>query len=63
MAHLITETDGLMLAGQPAWHGLGTVLPERTDARTALKVAKLDWQVEVAPITAITRPLRLGRGA
>ncbi len=52
MAHHITETDGLVLAGQRAWHGLGTVLPERTDARTALKVAKLDWQVEVAPITA-----------
>ena len=37
MAHHITNTDGLVLAGQPAWHGLGTVLPERTDARTALK--------------------------
>lgn len=52
MAHRIESSDHLMLAGQPAWHGLGTVLPERTDARTALKVARLDWQVEVAPITA-----------
>ena len=52
MAHEITATDGLMLAGQRAWHGLGTVLPERTDAMTALEVAKLDWKVEVAPIVA-----------
>lgn len=50
MAHEIMENDGLMLAGTPAWHGLGIVLPERTDAMTALQTAKLDWEIEVADL-------------
>lgn len=50
--HEITKTDGIMLAGQPAWHGLGTVLPTRTDAFTALQTARLNWEVEVAEISA-----------
>ena len=52
MAHHIEATDHIMLAGAPAWHGLGTVLPTRTDAITALKTARLEWTVEVAPVTA-----------
>lgn len=52
MAHHITPNDGLMLAGKTAWHGLGTVLPERCDAIKAMQVAGLDWEVAVAPITA-----------
>jgi len=50
--HEITETDGLVLAGQRAWHGLGTVLPERCDAITAMKTAGLEWQIEVAEFEA-----------
>jgi phage/plasmid-like protein (TIGR03299 family) len=53
MAHEIMENDGLMLAGTPAWHGLGIVLPERTDVITALKTAKLDWEIEVAEINPV----------
>jgi phage/plasmid-like protein (TIGR03299 family) len=51
MAHGITSTDGLMLAGTPAWHGLGTVLPERCSAFEALDVAKMNWTVQVCPFT------------
>lgn len=51
MAHQIMENDGVMLAGKPAWHGLGTVLPGRCDVITALHTANLNWQVEVAEIT------------
>jgi phage/plasmid-like protein (TIGR03299 family) len=50
MAHEIMENDGLVLAGKKAWHGLGIVLPERCDVITALKTAKLEWQVEVCDI-------------
>lgn len=49
MAHEIMETDHLMLAGKPAWHGMGTVLEQRCNALEALDVAKLNWNVEVAP--------------
>lgn len=52
MAHNITATDGLVLAGKGAWHGLGVVLPERCSAMDALHHAKMDWTVESAPITA-----------
>lgn len=51
MAHQITQNDGLVLAGQRAWHGLGTVLPERCDVYTAMRVAKMNWEVEAAPLT------------
>lgn len=52
MAHHITATDGLVLAGKGAWHGLGVVLPSRCSAMDALQYAKMDWTVEAAPITA-----------
>ena len=46
MAHHIQRNDGLLLVGKRAWHGLGTVLPEAVDPMAALKVARLDWEVE-----------------
>ncbi len=55
MAHEITERDGLALVGKPAWHGLGTLLPEGNyTPREALRVARLDWRVRVAPVFAET---------
>lgn len=55
MAHEIRSTDGMVLVGKPAWHGLGTVMPEGILApREALRIAKLDWRVRVAPIFAET---------
>jgi hypothetical protein len=52
MAHGITSVDGLVLAGERAWHGLGIVLPARCSPQEALKHAKMDWKVESAPVTA-----------
>lgn len=51
MAHEITSTDGIVLVGQPAWHGLGTVLAE-TDltAREATQIAGIGWRVEQSPM-------------
>lgn len=46
MAHMLTSTDGLVLAGRPAWHGLGTVVETAPDPDQALKLAGLDWIVE-----------------
>lgn len=45
MAHLITETDGAVFAGKPAWHGLGIVVEEAPSPREALQIAGLDWTV------------------
>lgn len=52
MAHMIESTDGLVLAGEKAWHGLGTVLPSRPTVQEAVQVAKLGWRVETCPIVA-----------
>lgn len=52
MAHCIESTDGLVLAGTPAWHGLGIVLPERPTVEEAVKVAGLDWTIELCPVQA-----------
>lgn len=46
MAHEITKTDGLVLAGKGAWHGLGTVVEHAPTPTEALKLAGLDWSVE-----------------
>lgn len=61
MAHEITNSDGMVLAGKPAWHGLGTVVADAPTltGRTllgadgvpvnepgALQIAGLDWSVE-----------------
>lgn len=43
MSHGITSTDGLVLAGTRAWHGLGIILPERFTMQEGLKVGELDW--------------------
>lgn len=52
MAHEITRTDHLVLAGQPAWHGLGTVVENAPTPAQALKLARLDWTVETWPLLA-----------
>lgn len=46
MAHEIGKTDGLVLAGKPAWHGLGIVVDDAPTPAEALKIAGLDWTVK-----------------
>lgn len=36
---------------EPAWHGKGTVVQEVMNAREAVKLAGLDWQVALMPVT------------
>lgn len=45
MAHGITETDGLVLHKERAWHGLGTVVEEAPTPYDALCLANLNWDV------------------
>lgn len=48
MAHEITSTDGLVLNTNQAWHGLGTIVQGHLDPQEALKIAGLDWSVQLA---------------
>jgi phage/plasmid-like protein (TIGR03299 family) len=53
MAHEIDQTTGLaavFVTGQPAWHGLGTVVSEAQTSAEAIGLAGLDWQVEKWPL-------------
>lgn len=52
MAH---EFESGLFVSQPAWHGLGVVLPNAPSIDDAIKLAGLDWQV-------VERPLYLGDG-
>ncbi len=45
MAHRIHGNDGLVLAGERAWHGLGLVVDTAPTPKEALRLAHLDWQV------------------
>lgn len=50
MSHEIEDNNAFYGGGVPAWHGLGTVIPEdvvQTDR--ALVLAGLDWQVKKVP--------------
>jgi phage/plasmid-like protein (TIGR03299 family) len=53
MSHEITSEDNLVLAGVPAWHGLGLVVEKAPTVREALKLAGLDWLVERGPMQVV----------
>lgn len=46
MSHELTNTDGLVLHANAAWHGLGKVVETAPSPGQALTLAGLDWQVE-----------------
>lgn len=46
MAH---KFNSGLFVGQPAWHGLGTVLQNAPSIKEALGLAGLDWKVEALP--------------
>lgn len=54
MAHQIRSNDSLVLHANPAWHGLGTVLPEAVTPAEALTIGRLDWTVEESTTLAAT---------
>ena len=53
MAHDIDMTGGVARAAfarQPAWHGLGKVVPESMTVEEAIEFAGLEWEVHPEPI-------------
>lgn len=60
MAHEMTERDGAVYYGKPAWHGLGVVVDKAPSPAEALQIAGLDWSVESAPIIARRERVVLG---
>lgn len=49
---IINGEASFFAARQPAWHGLGTILPSNVSAEEAIKIAKLDWHPEIIPLVA-----------
>jgi phage/plasmid-like protein (TIGR03299 family) len=55
--HEIQQNDGLVLARNAAWHGLGTVVESAPNPFAALRLARLEWTVEEsASLTGIFNP-------
>ena len=55
MTHAIDETTGrpaVMVAGSPAWHGLGVNVEEAQTSEDAIELAGLDWSVDQFPVFA-----------
>jgi phage/plasmid-like protein (TIGR03299 family) len=53
MAHELDQTTGraaCFVAGEPAWHRLGTVVSEAQTSAEAIRLAALDWTVSKRPI-------------
>lgn len=54
MAHEIEGNNAFFGNNLPAWHGLGTVIPEDVvTTQRALELAGLDWEVEKHPLEII----------
>lgn len=45
MAHEITPQDNIALYRDPAWHGIGNVVPSEMSPMEAMAAADLDWEV------------------
>ncbi len=58
MAHEIETSDGLVLTGSRAWHGLGQVVETAPTPAEALKIAGLGWEVEQWPLSATNGQVR-----
>lgn len=50
MAHGILEQDTMFSVKEKPWHKLGTVVETAPTVREAIKLAGLDWKVELRPI-------------
>lgn len=53
MSHEIGSRDKVMLVKNPAWHGLGMVLPNAPTRDEAIKMLEIGWEVETAPLFAM----------
>lgn len=53
MAHEITNTDNVLLVGQPAWHNLGLVVDSTLPPTEGIKTAGLGWTVEKVPLYGV----------
>ena len=56
MSHEIDMTTGraaVFVTGQPAWHGLGTVIEQAATSKEAIQLAGLAWRVEQWPVEAV----------
>lgn len=61
MSHEIESNDGLVLArGEPAWHGLGTVIQGSPTVPEALQIARMDYDILSLPLTAARRTVGWG---
>lgn len=50
MAHGILENDTMFSVKERPWHGLGTVVENAPSIKEAIKLAGLDWNVELRPL-------------
>jgi phage/plasmid-like protein (TIGR03299 family) len=46
----LEQFDWMMSAKEKPWHGIGTVVSEAPTSDEAIKIAKLDWEVEKSPL-------------
>lgn len=53
MAHEITSTDGLVLVGKRAWHGLGTIIPDHVRPTESLPLFGAEWGVRQIQLQGI----------
>lgn len=50
MAHLIMENDSMFSVKQKPWHGLGTVVETAPTIEEGIKLANLDWTVDLKEV-------------
>ena len=54
MSHDLDESTGkpaMAYVGERPWHGLGEALPPDQDIETWVQAARLDWEIEMIPVS------------
>lgn len=52
MSAELLQYDWMLSAKERPWHGIGTIVEEAPTSEDAIRIAKLDWNVEQVPVMA-----------
>ena len=59
MSHEMFENDHALYVGEPAWHGLGTVVENAPTTMDAMRMAKMDFSLIIRCVPSLIAQLNV----